>query len=353
MAKHRNTQALCLLPTVDLQADVQFFTSVAGFQLTALSPSESPYVAELEGYGLFIRLDKTFKGEAATLVIKNEHLIKPTVRSPGGVEVRWERSHEEAVQSLENHRLEICTLRGTPWVRGKAGTHSRDLIPSRLGGAMIVTHIRIPNGGPVSDRVHYHTASFQLVFCVQGWITLAYEDQGEPITLHAGDCVTQPPHIRHKVLETSNGLEVLEIGMPAEHITAIDNEMSLPTSRVDSHRMFDGQRFCHHEHSKARWQPHRLPGFASCDTGVASASAGLAGACVLRAANAIPAYTTTHHANVLFSYVLAGSVRIDQQLLVAGDAFTLPPNDSRRIGDISEDIQILEVSLPGVFRTLV
>ncbi|MFK7997465.1 MAG: cupin domain-containing protein [Granulosicoccus sp.] len=354
MSKHRETNAFCLLPTADLQADVDFFISTAGFQLKELYPADSPEVAELVGFGLSIRLDSSFKGGAPTLVIKTENDVRPTARSPGGVEVRWERYRESVVQSLESHQLEICTLRGTPWVRGKAGTQTRDLIPSRLGGGMVATHIRIPNGGPVSDQVHYHTANFQLVFCVRGWITLVYEDQGQPITLQAGDCVTQPPHIRHKVLETSNGLEVLEIGMPAEHVTAIDNDMSLPNTRVDSHRLFDGQRFCHHELSKAQWQPHRLPGFAACDTGVSVASAGAVGASVVKAANTLPAaYTVTHNATVLFSYVLAGSLRIDQQLLVAGDAFTLPPGESRRIGDISEDVQILELSVPGTFRTLV
>ena len=33
----------------------------------------------------------------------------------------------------------------------------RDLIPDRLGGSAIVaSHIRIPEGGPVGDSVHYH-----------------------------------------------------------------------------------------------------------------------------------------------------------------------------------------------------
>ncbi|MFK7859486.1 MAG: cupin domain-containing protein [Granulosicoccus sp.] len=353
MAKHRDTLALCLLPTNELQADLDFFTSTAGFQLTALYPAAVPEIAELEGFGLVIRLDQTFQGDAPTLVIRTENEVQPTMRSPGGTVIRWERVRKSAIQRLDSHQLEVCTLRGTPWVRGKAGTQTRDLIPSRLGGGIVATHIRIPNGGPVSDRVHYHTSSFQLVFCLSGWITLVYEDQGAPITLRAGDCVTQPPHIRHKVLETSNGLEVLEISLPAEHITAIDSEMSLPNGRVDSHRLFDGQRFCRHEQRQAKWQPHRLPGFAASDTGAASASDGLAGACIVKATNALPAYTVTHDATVLFSYVLSGSVRVDQQLLVTGDAFTLPPGESRRIGDISEDIQILEVSVPGTFRTLV
>ena len=37
--------------------------------------------------------------------------------------------------------------------------------------------------------------------------------------LRAGDCVIQPPLIRHRVLESSDHLQVIEIGVPAEHVT--------------------------------------------------------------------------------------------------------------------------------------
>ena len=41
---------------------------------------------------------------------------------------------------------------------------------------------------------------------------LVYEDQGEPFILNAGGCATQPPEIRHCVLQASDNLEVIEIG---------------------------------------------------------------------------------------------------------------------------------------------
>jgi hypothetical protein len=47
-----------------------------------------------------------------------------------------------------------------PWVIGRAGMEYRDLIPSRLGGAMIASHIRVPDGGPVPDMVHFHKVGF-------------------------------------------------------------------------------------------------------------------------------------------------------------------------------------------------
>ena len=54
----------------------------------------------------------------------------------------------------------------------------RDLIPDRLGGSAIVaSHIRIQEGGPVGDSVHYHEVGFQLIFCYKGWVEVVYEDQ--------------------------------------------------------------------------------------------------------------------------------------------------------------------------------
>src|SRR4030095_14859961 len=105
------------------------------------------------------------------------------------------------------------------WGVGRAGMQYRDLIPSRLGGRFIASHIRIPEGGPVPDYVHFHRIRFQMIYCKTGWARLVYEDQGEPFLFHAGDCVLQPPEIRHRVLEASDGLEVLEIGCPAPHET--------------------------------------------------------------------------------------------------------------------------------------
>ena len=51
--------------------------------------------------------------------------------------------------------------------------------------------------------------------------------------MHPGDCVLQPPEIRHRVLEASSGLEVVEIGCPAEHETLGDLDMALPNARID------------------------------------------------------------------------------------------------------------------------
>ncbi len=63
--------------------------------------------------------------------------------------------------------------------------------------------------------------------------------------LTPGDCFIQPPEIRHRVMEASENLQVIEIGVPADHVTEIDHEMRLPTPELRPEREWSGQRFVH------------------------------------------------------------------------------------------------------------
>src|SRR5436189_891448 len=140
----------------------------------------------------------------------------------------------------------VVTRAGAAAGEGRAGMRYRDLIPGRLGGRYIASHITIPEGGPVADWVHFHKVRFQMIFCARGWVRVVYEDQGEPFVMQAGDCVLQPPRIRHRVLEASPGLEVVEIGCPALHETLADHDLALPTPRGNAARDLEGQRFRRH-----------------------------------------------------------------------------------------------------------
>lgn len=157
----------------------------------------------------------------------------------------------EMTLGAEKIRIE---LNGEPsrdgeWHTGRAGMEYRDLLPDRLGGRIIASHIRIPVGGPIPDYVHFHPIDFQLIYCLAGRARLVYEDQGYPFWFEAGDLVVQPPRIRHRVLECSDGFEVFEIASPAEHPTFADHETALPDGIRD--RDYSGQRFVHRKRSEA------------------------------------------------------------------------------------------------------
>ncbi|HEX5062186.1 MAG TPA: hypothetical protein VFV99_22605 [Kofleriaceae bacterium] len=160
------------------------------------------------------------------------------------------------------------------WHQGRAGMEYRDLIPDRRGGRLIASHIRIRDGGPVPDYVHYHAITFQLIYVRAGWVRVVYEDQGPPFVMHAGDCVVQPPLIRHRVLEASPGLEVIELASPARHATYADHELQLPAPSVRPDRDFSGQRFSWHRAAATRAPVE--------DLGVAAATGGLVTARILR-----------------------------------------------------------------------
>lgn len=357
------TRAEVLLPTHELREDIPFFTKVLGMRMEMIYPADDPTVAVFSGHGVRVRVQKDADVSPGVLRILTDDPEsfaegRTNLTAPNGTRIEIRPLKEPLVMPDTVHSFVVRRLADqAPWVIGRAGMHYRDLIPDRLGGSIIASHIRIPDGGPVPDMVHYHTVGFQLIFCYRGWVDLVYEDQGEPFRLHAGNCVIQPPEIRHRVLYASDNIEVIEIGVPAEHVTTIDHEMELPNGPANPDRVFQGQRFVHHKAEHARWQPFRVPGFQSRDTTIAEHTENVAGVHVVRKAGGDGAWTR-HDSDILFTFVMEGRVVLEGDgrapyVLEAGDAFVIPPGMKTRYADPSDDVELLEVSLPGVFRTTV
>ena len=356
----QNIRAEVHLSTRALAADIGFFTKTLGLRMDRIFPADDPRVAVFSGHGVRVRLEK---GEGAAGVIgilaDDPVLIAGGAReliAPGGTRVVIGHLDPPLVLPPTEHAFVVRRLADqAPWVIGRAGMHYRDLVPSRLGGAVIASHIRIPDGGPVPDMVHYHKVGFQLIFCVRGWVDVVYEDQGPPIRLHKGDCFIQPPEIRHRVLHASDGIEVIEIGVPAEHVTEIEHAMALPTADLRPEREWEGQRFVHNVGSGGVFAPFRLPGFAARDTTIHANTKGVASVMVARP-DGWPTATTRHDSDIPFSFVMAGGMVLegegeDPVPLSQGDAFVIPPGMATRYAEPTADLELLEVSLPGRFAT--
>ncbi|MEM7103012.1 MAG: cupin domain-containing protein [Bacteroidota bacterium] len=362
MPNRMDSAAMVVLPTDDLNADMEFFYSL-GFRLEQIYPADDPAVAILSGHNLCIRLDRDLDLNPALIHLQSDQpeLIgdgRLVYIAPNGTPIHVVAKSQTWETPPAQHKFEVRQLRdGEPWVIGRAGMLYRDLIPDRLGGSIIASHIRIPNGGPVPDMVHYHTIGFQLIYCYKGWVKLVYEDQGPPFILNAGDCVTQPPEIRHQVLESSDNLEVIEIGVPAVHLTTIDHDMVLPNETVRPDREFMGQKFCHHLHENAVWENWRIEGFECYDTGVNQASNGVASVIVVRPLQKDVAHQwIAQDADILFSFVMNGQFELmadghETRLLKARDAYVIPPELRYQLQSPSDDLEILEVALPGEFKT--
>ena len=358
-----DSQAELVLPSTNLNEDVEFLKKI-GFRLNNVYPADDPAVARLSGHGMCIRLNRSAHSPVPVVNILTDHPQnfadgKNEIVAPNGTVFKIQsKSFHLEIPKIQN-KFQVCRLEeGAKWVTGRAGMLYRDLIPGRLGGAIIASHIRIPNGGPVQDVVHYHTIRFQLIYCYKGWVKVVYEDQGPPFVLEAGDCVTQPPEIRHCVLESSKNMEVIEIGVPAQHLTTVDHEMELPTPTYLPSREFSGQQFCHHQLKKATWIPWWLDGFQFRETGVCNATKALASVHVARPLNnGTRPPLLSHNADIYFNFVLDGEMELYVEghgtyKLSAEDTYVIPPGLKHQICEYSKNLELLEVVLPGDFHTI-
>lgn len=351
--------AQVVLPCRDLATSLAFFTDRLGFKVSLIFPADSPHTAVVLGHGVALRLETGAPAapptspmtlrllcDLAALPAGTPHVLT----SPDGARIELVESRP-AVEVPEGAQEFVLTRMSDGWGVGRAGMQYRDLIPSRLGGRFIASHIRIPVGGPVPDYVHFHRIRFQMIYCKAGWARLVYQDQGAPFLFHAGDCVLQPPEIRHRVLEASDGLEVIEIGCPALHETFADHVMTLPTPHVLPERDFGGQRFVRHVAAEAKWRPWRAAGFEARDIGISAATDGLAGVRVVRTRERAAAKFGAHGGEFLFFFVLAGELGIEvqghgQHCLKANDSCVIPAGAPYAL-DASAGAELLEVSLPA------
>jgi len=298
---------MVVLRCLDLHAALAFYTGDLGFRLDSIFPADEPAVAMLSGHGLELRLERD-RAVSAT-----------RAAGDGG------------------------------WVEGRAGMQYRDLIPDRMGASFIASHIRIPEAGPVADYVHFHEVRFQMIYCHRGWVRVVYEDQGPPFVLAPGDCVLQPPQIRHRVLEAGEGTEVIEVSAPAEHVTHVEHAMELPTARVRRDRVFGGQRFVRHEAASAEWRAGRRAGFEARDTGIGGATDGMAEVHVLRPGReGVQPGTWRPEAELLLVVVLRGGVTLrcegrGEERLEEGDARVVPRGGEYTWTRCDHEVELLEV----------
>lgn len=350
------TRAEIRLPTNELRDDLPFYMKVLKMRLDMIYPADNPEVAVLSGHGLRLRIEKGAKEAPGTLRILTEDPDgfaegKRELTAPNGTRIEIDELNPPLVLPATQHAFVVRRLADqAPWVIGRAGMMYRDLVPSRLGGAMIASHIRVPDG-KVPDMVHFHKVGFQLIFCIKGWVDVLYEDQGGLRRLHAGDCFIQPPQIRHRVVESGEGIEVIEIGVPAEHVTEIDHSMTLPNDKLDPDREWDGQRFVHDIGAKGEFHPFRLPGFEARDTSIHANTKGVASVMVARPDGGETRWTR-HEGDILFTFVMAGGMVLEGEgkepyRLSPGDAFVIPPGMATRYAEPTADLQLLEVTLPG------
>ena len=68
------------------------------------------------------------------------------------------------------------------------------------------------------SKLHYHDVEFQMVYVLKGWVKTYLEGQGETL-MKQGSAWTQPPRIKHLIMDYSDDVELLEVILPAEFKT--------------------------------------------------------------------------------------------------------------------------------------
>ena len=336
------------------------------FRVEEIGPADSPRYARVAGNGLSLWLNRELPEIPLTLRLTNG--VESTPAPPGCEAIVIGEDPLDAHPREQPLPLRMPPT-GSPtftvnsgdggWGTGRAGMLYRDLLPDRAGGALIASHIRIPTGGPVPDYTHFHRITFQLIYVLRGWVEVVYEGQGPPFRMGPGDFVTQPPTIRHQVLSCSDGLEVLEIGLPAEHATIADHSFELPDESTLKSAKFGGQVFVRHiaeEHETEAVVEH---GVAWRETAVAESTGGLASVRIgqmLDTAAATAAPLVSRDDAIALGFVLDGAATLEveeegQQFELSQDSFvSTPPGVRCRFAAASDDLRLLDIRVREAYK---
>jgi hypothetical protein len=118
--------------------------------------------------------------------------------------------------AISHHRDEDFKADGL-----RAYAHYRDLgiadATHGLAQAHVIRLIGPCNPAEVS-KLHFHDVEFQMVYVLKGWVKTYLEGQGEAL-MQQGSCWTQPPRIKHLIMDYSDDVELLEVILPAEFKT--------------------------------------------------------------------------------------------------------------------------------------
>ena len=118
--------------------------------------------------------------------------------------------------AISHHREEDFKADGL-----RAYAQYRDLGIADASNGLARAHV-IRLMGPCNpdevSKLHYHDVEFQMVYVLKGWVKTYMEGQGETL-MQQGSAWTQPPKVKHMILDYSDDAEVLEIILPADFRT--------------------------------------------------------------------------------------------------------------------------------------
>jgi mannose-6-phosphate isomerase-like protein (cupin superfamily) len=118
--------------------------------------------------------------------------------------------------AISHHREEDFRTDGL-----RAYARYRDLGIAEASHGLVRAHV-IRLIGPCNpaevSKLHFHAVDFQMVYVLKGWVKTYMEGEGETL-MKAGSSWTQPPRIKHLIMDYSDDVELLEVILPADFKT--------------------------------------------------------------------------------------------------------------------------------------
>ncbi|VIO76750.1 cupin domain-containing protein [Bradyrhizobium ivorense] len=148
---------------------------------------------------------------------------RKTIKSKGRVSTAKKTAAKAAAKArpkqsiaISHHREEDFKADGL-----RAYAKYRDLGIAAATHGLAQAHV-IRLQGPCNpeevSKLHFHDVEFQMVYVLKGWVKTYMEGEGETL-MTQGSAWTQPPRIRHMILDYSGDVELLEVILPAEFKT--------------------------------------------------------------------------------------------------------------------------------------
>ena len=144
-------------------------------------------------------------------------LSRKIIESKGGptAKSKTTSANSKARQGAAEQRIAISHYREEDFKADGLRTYAkyRDLEIAEASHGLAQAHV-IRLVGPCNpaevSKLHYHDVEFQMVDVLKGWVKTYMEGQGETL-MKEGSAWTQPPRIKHLIMDYSDDVELLEV----------------------------------------------------------------------------------------------------------------------------------------------
>jgi mannose-6-phosphate isomerase-like protein (cupin superfamily) len=165
---------------------------------------------------------------AAQAAVKRRSGAKPAAKSSARKALKAKARSAPAKTALKKparpkQRVAISHHREEDFKADGLRTYAkyRDLGIANASHGLAQAHV-IRLQGPCNpeevSKLHFHAVDFQMVYVLKGWVKTYMDGEGETL-MQEGSAWTQPPKIKHMILDYSDDVELLEVILPAEFKT--------------------------------------------------------------------------------------------------------------------------------------